>query len=266
MENIIKQWIDNPNRNYSEGVALFIRFGGNRFQARYFENTQPRFAIKKLSYELGQLLKQGKGNIETTSPENPAGEQPIRPEQPVLPKQPTGESQSSAPKIPEVAAIAKRIVHETWIEMSRITEELFNLGTENDDATVTRRKALLDERIPLIERYNQVYEAKEAFFGGELSEEQLFKVVMNQPDTEPRPPQDYSALSDLELNKRLHAAQTAITRYNNQLLYQQNKKADNENPMPDCPKRRDIENSLAVRTAELEALKSELDRRNPQKP
>ena len=258
MENIIKQWIDNPNHDYSDGVALFVRFGGNRGEVRYFENTQPRFAIKKLTYELGKLMKQGKGFVESATQEPAA----------LLPEvcgsvSPSLKAATTQPKsnIPEVAAIAKRIVHETWLEMSRITDELFNLGTENDDATVSRRKALLDERIPLIERYNQVYEAKESFFAGEMTEEQLFNIVMGKPEKEPEPPADYSKLSDLELSKKLHAAQTAVTRYGNQLLYQSNKKEAKENPMPDCPKRKDIKNSLAVRTAELEALKLEFEKR-----
>ena len=260
MENTIKQWIDNPNHDYNEGIALFVRYGGNRFLSRYFENTQPRFAIKKLVYEMGQLVKQGKGYIE--SPEENSQRVETNVQQPPSGTQlPDPITQKQKSNIPEVAAIAKRIVHETWVEMSRITNELFDLGTENDDATVSRRKALLDERIPLIERYNEVYEAKESFFAGEMTEEQLSDIVMGTTGKEPEPPADYSKLSDLELSKKMHAAQTAMTRYNNQLLYQSNKKEAKENRMPDCPKRKEIKNSLAIRSLELEGLKVEFEKR-----
>lgn len=248
MENIIKQWIDNPNRCYDDGVALFVRFGGNRFQARYFENTQARFALKKLVYELGKLAKQGKGNIETTptdenQPPMANGEQPI---------------DNNKPPIPEVAAIAKGIVHDTWVELSRIKNELFDLGTENTPDIIARRKALLDEQAPIVARYNEVYEAKEAFFNGELDEQQLLAVInQEQPKEDNKQPtakSDPAKLSDLELVKRIKAVKQVINRSNNQLLYQQNTVSKTENPMPDCPRRRDIEKRISVNNAELDTL------------
>ena len=248
MENIIKQWIDNPNRCYDDGVALFVRFGGNRFQARYFENTQARFALKKLVYELGKLAKQGKGNIET--PATDENQQPM-----ANGEQPTDNSKSS---IPEVAAIAKGIVHDTWVELSRIKNELFDLGTENTPDIIARRKALLDEQAPLVARYNEVYEAKEAFFNGELDEQQLLAVInQEQPKEDNKQPtakSDPAKLSDLELVKRIKAVKQVINRSNNQLLYQQNTVAKTENPMPDCPRRRDIEKRISVNNAELDTL------------
>lgn len=265
MENIIKSWIDDPNHDYDEGVALFVKFGGNRFQARYFANTQARFAINKLVYELGKLAKLGKGNIETSI--QVPDEQPqeisgltLEPENP-----PQGsDGATSTVDIPEVAAIAKRIVHETWLEISRITEELYSVGTGNDDASVAKRKALLEERIPLIERYNQVYEAKESFFAGEMTEEQLLAIVENKPKetkVEDKQPVDYKKLSDLELSMKIHSTKQAINRATNQLRYQQDSKGKEENPMPDCPKKREWEERLQVRRVELDSLVTEYERR-----
>lgn len=256
MENVIKKWIDNPNRSYDEGVALFVKFGGNRFQARYFENTQARFAIKKLAYELGKLAKQGKGDVETPiqMPDNHPHETEGYP---LESENPTRDSDGTSTKedIPEAATIAKRIIHETWVEVSRITEELYNVGTGNDETSMARRRALLEERLPLIERYNQMYEAKEAFFNGELDEQQLLDVInQEQPKEDNKQPTDYSQLSDLELTKRIKAVKQVINRSNNQLLYQQNTVAKTENPMPDCPRRRDIEQRILVSKAELETL------------
>lgn len=260
MENIIKQWIDNPNRCYDDGVTLFVRFGGNRFQARYFENTQARFALKKLVYELGKLAKQGKGNIETPAqlPISQQLESNIQqPESNI--QQPDQDNQGQKSNIPEVAAIAKGIVHDTWVELSRIKNELFDLGTENTPDIIARRKALLDEQAPLVARYNEVYEAKEAFFNGELDEQQLLAVInQEQPKEEnkqqPKAKSDPAKLSDLELVKRIKNVKQVINRSNNQLLYQQNTVAKTENPMPDCPRRRDIEKRISVNKAELDTL------------
>lgn len=272
MENVIKKWIDNPNRSYNEGVALFIKFGGNRFQARYFENTQARFAEKKLLYELGKLAKQGRGNVETpaqmsdSQPQEPAcqpqepGDQPL---QKVIQPQGVDETKPKA-NIPEPAAIAKRIVHDTWVEISRITEELYDVGTGNDKASKDQRKALLEERLPLIERYNQVYEAKEAFFLGEMTEEQLLAVIENKPEVpkaKEKKPVDYKKLSDLELAKKIHSTKQAINRASNQLLYQQDSKGEKENPLPDCPRRKELEERLQVKRTELDSLLAEYERR-----
>lgn len=260
MENIIKQWIDNPNRCYDDGVALFVRFGGNRFQARYFENTQARFALKKLVYELGKLVKQGKGDVESSAPIQDIQTQELdnQTQQPVdQPQEPNGTITKS--DIPEVAAIAKSIVHDTWVELSRIKEELFNLGNENTPDIIARRKALLDEQAPLAARYNEVYEAKEAFFNGELDEQQLLAVI-NQEQTkeedkqQPKANTELSKMSDLELVKRIKNVKQVINRSNNQLLYQQNTVSKTENPMPDCPRRRDIEKRISVNKAELDSL------------
>ena len=150
--------------------------------------------------------------------------------------------------------MAKRIVHDTWVELSQIHNELFSLGTENDETTVARRKALLDEQQPLIERYNSVYETKEAFFAGEVSEEELQKVVDGTDNQDEEKPVNYTSLSDVDLVKRIHAARTSITRYNNQLRYQQYKSAETDNPMPNGERRDKIERSLAVRSEELNQL------------
>lgn len=235
MDITIKQWIDDPDRDYDTGVELFSSNGGNRSMVRYFSATKPRFAMKKLLYELGKMAKD---EVVTLT---------ISPDEPVSHTEPGA-------TVPPVAAMAKQIVHDTWVELSRIHEELYNLGTENDETTVAKRKALLDEQQPLIERYNSVYEAKEAFFNGELSEEELQKVVDGKTETVEAPPVDYSRLSDLDLTKRIKAAKQAVNRYTNQLLYQQDTKGEAENPMPDSLKRQKIEQCMAVRNDELKQL------------
>lgn len=256
METTIKQWVEDPKRSYSVGVALLDKHCTNRCLVRYFQNTVERFGMKKLTYELKKLA------LKVNEPK------PIEPPQAptVVDTPPTDEggttqtvdtppSDSEKPPIPEVVAIAKGIVHDTWVELSRITEELYNVGTGNDETSMARRRALLEERLPLIERYNQMYEAKEAFFAGEMTEEQLLAVInREQPKVDNKQPTDYSQLSDLELTKRIKAVKQVINRSGNQLLYQQNTVAETENPMPDCPRRRDIEQRILVSKAELETL------------
>jgi len=288
METTIKQWVEDPKRSYSVGVALLDKHCTNRCLVRYFQNTVERFGMKKLTYELGKLALKVKEPEPIEPPQTPTvvdtppmGEggttltvdtTPADENQPPMSngEQPTD---NNKPPIPEVAAIAKGIVHDTWVELSRIKEEIFNLGTENTPDIIARRKALLDEQAPLVARYNEVYEAKEAFFNGELDEQQLLAVInQEQPKVEDQRPVDnvdLSKMSDLDLAKAIKAAKAAITRCNNQLRFQQDVATKGgkpllENPMPDCLKKEKIIKKLADKKQEIVTLTSELESRgNP---
>ena len=285
METTIKQWVEDPKRSYSVGVALLEKHCTNRCLVRYFQNTTERFGMKKLTYELGKLALKVKEPEPVEPPQTPT----------VVDTPPTGEggttqtvdtpptdegdttqtvettpTEPAKPPIPEVAAIAKSIVHDTWVELSRIKEELFKLGTENTPDIIARRKALLDEQAPLVARYNEVYEAKEAFFNGELDEQQLLAVInQEQPKEDNKQPaanSELSKMSDLDLAKAIKAAKAAITRCNNQLRFQQDVATKGgkplpENPMPDCPKKEEIIKKLADKTQELVTLTAELESR-----
>lgn len=278
METTIKQWVEDPKRSYSVGVALLEKHCTNRCLVRYFQNTTERFGMKKLTYELGKLALKVKEPEPVEPPQTPT----------VVDTPPTGEGgttqtvdtpptdenqtqmDNDKPPIPEVDAIAKSIVHDTWVELSRIKEELFNLGTENTPDIIARRKALLDEQAPLVARYNEVYEAKEAFFNGELDEQQLLAVInQEQPKVDNKQQaanNELSKMSDLDLAKAIKAAKAAITRCNNQLRFRQDVATKGgkplpENPMPDCPKKEEIVKKLADKTQELVTLTAELESR-----
>ena len=278
METTIKQWVEDPKRSYSVGVALLEKHCTNRCLVRYFQNTTERFGMKKLIYELGKLALKVKEPEPVEPPQTPTVvDTPPTGEGGTTQKvdtPPTDENQppmdNDKPLIPEVAAIAKSIAHDTWVELTRIKEELFNLGTENTPDIIARRKALLDEQAPLVARYNEVYEAKEAFFNGELDEQQLLAVINQEQPKEDNKQQatnnELSKMSDLDLAKAIKAAKAAITRCNNQLRFQQDiatkgGKPLPENPMPDCPKKEEIVKKLADKTQGLVTLTAELESR-----
>lgn len=279
METTIKQWVEDPKRSYSVGVALLDKHCANRCLVRYFQNTVERFGMRKLTYELKKLaLKVNEPEpieppqtptVVDTPPMDEGGSTQMVDTPPTDENQPpmaNGEQPTAnkKPPIPEVAAIAKGIVHETWVEISRITEELYNVGTGNDETSMARRRALLEERLPLIERYNQMYEAKEAFFAGEMTEEQLLVIIENKPNgekQEEKEPVDYTKMSDLELTKKIHSVKQAINRASNQLLYQKDTKGEAPNPMPECQRRLEWEERLQVRRIELDGLVAEFERR-----
>lgn len=268
MENAIIEWINNPNKNYEEGIALFSANGGNKFMLRYFQATKPRFALSKLIYELGKLAKKPvvisvKTQVQKSesghSEEPPVAEGFSQTEKDV---DETGQSDD----IPETAKVAKRIVHDTWVELSRIKNELYDLGTENTPELMEKRAALLKEQADLSERYNKVYEAKEMFFDGEIDEKQLLDIINYKEESKEPAKVDLKGMSDLELSKAIKAAKQYITRCTNQLLYQRDTskvdgKQAKENPMPDCPKKESIIAKMGAKKVELVNLEAELQSR-----
>ena len=55
--NEIQQWIDNPERDYADGVELFARHCKNKALVRHFRNGTARFRMGKLVYEMGKVAK-----------------------------------------------------------------------------------------------------------------------------------------------------------------------------------------------------------------
>ena len=246
MEKEITVWVDNPNRDYAEGVRLLQRFGTNAHLARVFSKRSPRFAMPDLVAELRRLNKSAAANPAATLPA----------------------VQTTKPSLPKVVDAAKQLVHECWVKLSQFLRDLFNVGEGNSEKEVAARLLLLDAREPYIERYNSVYEAKEAFFAGKITEAQLQEVVDGKTveavlhPPKPKKETPLRSLSDLTLAKAIKAAKQCITRYNNQLRYQHDTAQRYDNPMPQCPKRTKIEKRLAEKQAEIAVLEVELKKRS----
>ena len=88
-------------------------------------------------------------------------------------------------------------------------------------------------------------------------------VVENRPEEqkEMQKPVDYKKLTDLQLDRKIHSTKQAINRASNQLLYQQDNKGEKENPLPDCPRKKELEERLALKRIELNDLVAEYERR-----
>lgn len=246
MENIIDIWVKNPQRDYEEGVALFGKYGDSRTMLRYFQNTKARFGMEKLIHEMEKLVRRGKGLVATVA---------------------ATAAPAPAPKadIPPAAEAAKQQTHDAWVEMSKLQNELYDTGTDNDEASMAKRKELMEKRDPIVERYNELYEGKEAFFAGKMSEQELQDVVdgkAKEPEKAPKKEvSPCSEMTDVQLTKRSHAVQTNITRVQNQLDYQQDKKGKEKNPMPECPKRTKLEAKLAALREEQATIDAEIKKR-----
>ena len=242
MKEDIEKWLASPSRSYAEGVQLLASLTDNTHMVRVFAGRSPRFAMDDLIAEVKRLARKTGG----------------------MDGSPKAAQVSAA--VADAAVVeqaSKQLVHELWVELSRLKEDLFNEGEGNDADSCKRRAAMLEELSLLTARYNEVYESKEAYFAGEIAADQLQAVLDGrQLDTNEQGKTDtLTALSDLELVKRVKAAKQAVNRLSNQLLYQQNTVGKVENPLPDCPKRQELEAKLHERKREFAALSEEKKRR-----
>jgi len=272
--NEIQSWINDPNRDYATGVALFAKYSKNRALVRYFRTGTARFRMSKLVYEMGKVAK-------TAIPEKrPVGANDYSPLQPRTSQQPRVAG-SSSPLPPYILA-AKKEVSSLYALIDKRHRELYDLGTSNADDVVRKRKKILDGRKPAIVRSDRLYRLKEAWFKLEdgparervasdirellaapWKEQPTIVEASASPQMQGNKLRDaVGSLTDLELSKRRSALRSSITKAQNMLQYQSIRKAETPTPMPPGPKRDEYEQKLAALKTELTAVCDELDKRN----
>ena len=230
MEDII-QWLAS-GKDYAEGVRIFGRHSKNPALLRHFQCTTAKFAAAKLEYELRKFVK---GAAATSQPQRTVITTP-------KPKQPTA--------VPDTIAQAKNELYELFTAISTAHRKLYELGEGNSEDVVAQRRRILQDRLPLIRRYEKLYLLKERYFDtGEVPAE-LVQMIAEKVREPPAPaikesPNEFEKLSDIELMRKEHAIKVAINKTRNRLQYQALKKLDTPNPMPESPLRSKLEAKLA---------------------
>jgi len=245
----IKTWLQTEDKKYADGVALLEKYHKNKMLIRHFRNANPVFNAKKLEYELKKLT--GIPLIVLFA-ENAT-------------KQKTVHVTTTA--LPEIIKQAKNIVYELFTNISIMHRKLFELGEGNSEDIVKKRKELLEERLPLIKRYEQIYLLKEQYFTTGIIPKELPLLlnehVKNSAETEGNPDDTPSCklhlLSGVELMKKKQAITVAINKIQNRLQYQSLTKTEQPNPMPPSPSRDKIETKLATLKDELKKILQLID-------
>ena len=234
MDDII-QWLTG-GKDYAQGVAILGGYAKNAALVRHFQCTTAKFAAAKLEYELRKLLK---GRAITSQPVRGTTRTVITTPKP---KQPTA--------VPDTIAQAKNEPYELFTAISTAHRKLYELGEGNSEDVVEQRRRILQNRLPLIRRYEKLYLLKERYFDtGEVPAE-LARMIAEKVTEPPTPaikesPNDFEKLSDIELIRKEHAIKVAINKTRNRLQYQALKKLDTPNPMPESPLRSKLEAKLA---------------------
>lgn len=55
MNQEVKKWLENPERNYSVGVELYRRYGKNKLLLSNFQKKETKRNQEKIAYELGKI-------------------------------------------------------------------------------------------------------------------------------------------------------------------------------------------------------------------
>lgn len=144
------------------------------------------------------------------------------------------------------------------------------VGEQNDEESMTRRKQLSDEierHTALMERLYPLYETFES--GADISDEDVEKALEINSQTIPDTTSENSAANDSsaahtsedlegksrdELLKLKKNAQVRLLRTENKLLYQSEKKLEVENPMPPGPERVKLETRVENIKKDIEAI------------
>ena len=234
MDDII-QWLTG-GKDYAQGVAIFGRYAKNAALVRHFQCTTAKFAAAKLEYELRKLLK---GRAITSQPVRGTAQTVITTPKP---KQPTA--------VPDTIAQAKNELYELFTAISTAHRNLYELGEGNSEDVVAQRRRILEDRLPLIRRYEKLYPLKERYFDTGKVPDELVRMVREKVEEQPAPvPMDarteLEKLTDMELMKKEHSIKVNINKTRNRLEYQANRKLDTPNPMPESPLRSKLEAKLA---------------------
>ena len=236
MDQEIKEWLDNTDRDYNKGVDLLETWGNNACLVRNYRNRSARFAMKSLEADLRRLSRQ-------------LGDSPML----------RSKSKTKAEE-PEIIQRAKLKLHELWVQLSRDTDALYELGESNDDTMVAARAALLAGRPALAKQHDLLYEMKEEFFQlGRINPD--LQAALDGKDKEEPKESGLEEMGTVKLTKMVHAIKQNIKRNSNLLRYQQPTATKALNAMPASPKRKEIEKQIETKRKELEAAELELSRR-----
>lgn len=248
----ILAWLNQDDKDYSQGVEL-LELATSPATANRFRRGNPSLLLPHLVAFLRRIAGSSvTSTVKTTSP---------------IP------SVKSTASIPEPIRRAKDKLHDLWLRLVDFHKRLLALGFDNSDEKKKARVALMADRAPFIEAFEQLYLLKEEFFAYPEDQRQLppdLIPLLDRLDGKPtmatdkpipsinsiKYTPDFSSLTPLELYKKRHALLMAITRRNNKLRFSQPTPAEQLNPMPDSPKRKAIESEIATLQQQLQEIDS----------
>lgn len=170
--------------------------------------------------------------------------------------------------MPEVMQTLIRNYSDAYKQRARLARQRYELGESNDEQSVEKRKTL-GESIDRLTNYMDILIAMREKYekDGVLPDMDTLNnapsaAEVKEEDEKPEKSVDYKSMSTEYLKTRRKSLTNQITRKENMLLYQSETKQDEENPLPDSPKRVKLEKQIENLKAEKSKVEYELAERS----
>jgi hypothetical protein len=276
-KNKIREWLLS-DMNREKGLAIFCQICRGKPIAR----GAHLFDRKKLEYQMKllygidpvklfnqkcsnqQLINEHEENKKTAG-QVPAAERQMGAAQnrPAERRPAPAEKTAVGEKVPadqHIILQAKTAIADLSVEIAKLHNDLWDTGVENDKKTVAKRRRILDKRLALIRRKEEIYQLKEKYFQtGEISP-MLTELLTEDNDTGSSPKQP-EKMTDMELVKELKNAKTNHRKNLNMLQYQSPNKQDSPNPMPEGLRRKETTKRAQFYASRAAAIEKEINKR-----
>ena len=170
--------------------------------------------------------------------------------------------------MPEVMQTLIRNYSDAYKQRARLARQRYELGESNDEQSVKKRKTL-GESIDRLTNYMDILIAMREKYekDGVLPDMDTLNnapsaAEVKEEDEKQEKSVDYKSMSTDKLKTRRKSLTNQITRKENMLLYQSETKQDEENPLPDSPKRVKLEKQIENLKAEKSKVEYELAERS----
>lgn len=170
--------------------------------------------------------------------------------------------------MPEVMQTLIRNYSDAYKQRARLARQRYELGESNDEQSVEKRKTL-GESIDRLTNYMDILIAMREKYekDGVLPDMDTLNnapsaAEVKEADGKPEESVDYKSMSTDKLKTRRKSLTNQITRKENMLLYQSESKQEEENPLPDSPKRVKLEKQIENLKAEKSKVEYELAERS----
>ena len=138
---------------------------------------------------------------------------------------------------------------------------LLEVPEDNTEENVAKRKEISDDIDRLTDKLERIYPLIKNYIDNGVVPSYEETNEADEENTTDDKTADLDALTKDELKRMLKSAKTKILRKTNMLLYQQETKAEQENPLPECPKRTKYETAIAELQKDVEQLEYAIARK-----
>lgn len=271
MRDAAIKWLNSKNHDFHSGLSILEQSGFKPAVSRRLRSLGDKPANREhLMENMRQYVRfVGKKVVPDTDAEIGVinGEQPKQADT----EMPDSKNESiiSLAKHPETihnTDVSKMVIQyaKDYKLREKLHRQLIDMGEVNDDASVDKRKAIIEQMENLSDNLEKAYPVIRNYLDNGVYVPQTDDPGTGAGSVPGEPGGNARELDDLskaELQKMLKSAKTKVLRKTNMLLYQQETKAAVENPMPECPKRTKYETAIAELQSEISALEYAIARK-----